>query len=193
MRARLAALAALLLVAGCGVAPDTAQTPITVAAPAVAVTADAPTQITIAAIGVSSSLTQVGLDAHHELEVPPLSAPGQAAWYRLGPPPGQIGDAAQPGAAVIVGHINAHGVPGVFAHLAQLRPGDLVVIGRATGAPLTFRVSRVDQFAKATFPTALVYGPVDNPQLRVITCGGPLDTTAHSYLDNTVVSADLVT
>jgi hypothetical protein len=38
-----------------------------------------------------------------------------------------------------------------------------------------------------------VYDDVHHPALRLITCGGSFDQTAHSYRDNIVVFADLLT
>ena len=45
------------------------------------------------------------------------------------------------------------------------------------------------QVAKEQFPTAAVYGPTARSELRLITCGGRFDRTAHSYTDNVVVEA----
>ena len=42
---------------------------------------------------------------------------------------------------------------------------------------------------KTDFPTLDVYGNTDSPELRLITCGGPFDSSAGSYVDNVVVFA----
>ena len=42
------------------------------------------------------------------------------------------------------------------------------------------------------FDTAEVYGPTDDAELRLITCGGRLDTATHSYEDNVVVYARMI-
>ena len=39
------------------------------------------------------------------------------------------------------------------------------------------------------FPTLDVYGDTAGPELRLITCGGPFDASARSYVDNIVVFA----
>ncbi|HEU5417805.1 MAG TPA: hypothetical protein VFV41_08950 [Streptosporangiaceae bacterium] len=54
-----------------------------------------------------------------------------------------------------------------------------------------FRIYRVALYAKDDFPTRLVYGPTSAPELRLITCGGPFDGAARSYLDNVVAFARL--
>jgi hypothetical protein len=48
----------------------------------------------------------------------------------------------------------------------------------------------VDEFARAAFPTAAVFGPTPGSALRLITCGGAFDWSTHRYLDNVVVFAD---
>jgi hypothetical protein len=46
-------------------------------------------------------------------------------------------------------------------------------------------------YAKDQFPTASVYGPVPDAELRLITCGGTFDRSLGSYLSNVVVFARL--
>ena len=78
--------------------------------------------------------------------------------------------------------------PAVFFRLIQLRPGDLVEVRRASEW-LRFRVVAGERYRKYAFPTAEVYGPTPDPQLRLITCGGTFDTSLRSYRDNVVVYA----
>ena len=82
-----------------------------------------------------------------------------------------------------VWYVNSEGTS-----LYQLRPDDLVQVARADRW-LTFRVVRTVQYAKNRFPTADVYGPTPDPQLRLITCGGSFDAARRSYVDNVVVYA----
>ena len=55
------------------------------------------------------------------------------------------------------------------------------------------RVTKVDKVSKSAFPTEAVYGPTSDPELRLLTCGGAFDQAAHSYVDNVIVYAKLVT
>ncbi|WP_240499393.1 sortase domain-bontaining protein, partial [Streptomyces prasinus] len=105
-----------------------------------------------------------------------------AGWYRHSPTPGQIGP------SVILGHVTVgvHG-DGVFRHLARLRRGDLIVARLENGTAAVFAVGSVRTVAKADFPTDAVYGDVDRPELRLITCGGP--RTGEEYRDNVIVFA----
>jgi sortase family protein len=147
-------------------------------------TASAPVRVTIPAIGVDSQLLDLGLQADGTLAVPPDGT--EAGWFTGAPTPGELGP------AVIVGHVDWGGAPGVFFRLRELRAGDLITVTRQDGSTPVFAVQRVELFAKDAFPTAAVYGDLDHAGLRVITCGGSFDHRARSYVDNTVVFADLV-
>jgi LPXTG-site transpeptidase (sortase) family protein len=140
-----------------------------------------PVALTIPAIGVQTSLIDLGLTAAGALQVPPSTA--VAGWYTGSPRPGGIGP------AVIAGHIDSHVGPGVFFHLAQLRPGDHVYVRRSDGTLAVFRVTTVQSYAKDHFPTLAVYGATPDAELRLITCGGTFDPQLGSYLNNTVVYA----
>ncbi|MDH3705796.1 MAG: hypothetical protein OES57_06985 [Acidimicrobiia bacterium] len=50
-------------------------------------------------------------------------------------------------------------------------------------------MSHVD---KDEFPTVEVYGPTEEPTLRLITCGGDFDGSARSYEGNLIVFAEFV-
>lgn len=141
-----------------------------------------PTMLSIPAIGVHADVIQLGLNSDHTLQVP--TDFGQVGWWEGGTPPGGIGP------AVLVGHIDSHTGPAVFARLAELQPGDAIDVQGPAGA-MQFRVQRLERHAKTSFPTADVYGPTPAPTLRLITCGGQFDRAARSYVDNLIVYADL--
>jgi hypothetical protein len=141
-----------------------------------------PVRIGIPAIGVDASLVELGLTSDGALAVPTTAM--TAGWYTGSPVPGRIGP------AVIAGHVHWNGVPGVFAPLADLTPGDRITVTRSDGTTATFIVDRVATYAKTGFPTALVYGSLDFPGLRLITCGG-FDPVARAYESNVIVFATL--
>lgn len=145
-----------------------------------------PTRVEIPSISASSSLVATGLKADGSLDVPPVSQPQQASWYDQSPSPGQQGP------AVVLGHVNGNGKPGVFVNLDKVVAGALVNVDRADGQRATFKVSRVETFPKSSFPTDLVYNDTPNAALRLITCGGDYDAANRNYLSNVVVYADLV-
>lgn len=163
-----------------------AQPPAMLGAQALAMPRSAPVSIDIPRIGASSSLVELGLNTDRTLQVPPLSQPMQAGWYKNGPTPGE------PGPAVVLGHIDGDGQKGIFYRLGSLRSGDVVTIRRADGRTARFVVQRTEMVPKTNFPTEAVYGSTPDAELRVITCGGSLDRQAHSYRDNIIVFANLV-
>ena len=159
-------------------------TPLTVVAAPDRQTVPAPVRVRLPSVDVDSSLARLGTDAAGAL-VPPADF-DQAGWFTAGPAPGETGP------AVIAGHVDSRTGPAVFFRLAELAVGDPVLVGRRDGTTVTFTVTAVDRYAKSAFPTAEVYGPTPDAQLRLITCGGDFDRSRGSYTDNVVVSARLV-
>ncbi len=138
-----------------------------------------PVGLELPTIGVRSALVPLGLEPDGTVAVPALDSP-DAGWFTGSPAPGERGP------AVILGHVDsARTGPSVFFRLAELRPGDPVRVTRADGRVVAFRVDRVQRVAKSAFPTAEVYGDLDHPGIRLITCGGVFDRG--SYLDNVIV------
>lgn len=146
-----------------------------------------PVELKIETIGATSSLIPLGLNPDQTISVPPVSQPMQASWYRFGPQPGT------PGPAVILGHVNGNGQPGIFARLHETKPGDQVKISRNDGSTAIFTITRLEQIAKGSFPTEAIYGDVGGnaSELRLITCGGTFDGNARSYRDNIIAFATL--
>jgi sortase (surface protein transpeptidase) len=168
--------------------PSVASTPPTRSTPT-ALPRSQPVSLAIPAIGVRTNVIDLGLNSDRTLQVPPLTQVGvkEAGWYDLGPTPGQLGP------AVIAGHVDSYQGPGVFFRLGALRPGNLIDVTRADGTTAIFRVDAVAEYTKTAFPTQQVYGPVNYPGLRVITCGGAFDNQTHHYLSNIVIYATLTT
>ena len=91
-------------------------------------------------------MDQIALAPDGTLEEQPLSRAHRAAWYRLGPAPGQVGP------AVIAGHVDTKHSVAVFYYLSRLRPGDQVVITRADGHTVTFTVDSLGNTRSPTSP-----------------------------------------
>jgi sortase (surface protein transpeptidase) len=140
-----------------------------------------PLELSIPAIGVDTPLVRLGLNPDGTLQVPTDFS--VAGWYSLGPGPGE------PGAAVIVGHVDSKLGPAVFYRLGQLDPGSVVRIALADNTEALFRVYAVREYAKAAFPTSLVYAATPGAELRLVTCGGSFDRRTGHYVDNVVVFA----
>ena len=182
-----AALILFLMVVGCAdpgapTLPNPAATGVA-EAPVAVLAAAHPQRLRIPAISVDTGLIDLGLQPDGTMEVP---ADGSTAgWYTHSPTPGELGP------AVLAAHVDWKGSKGVFYDLRRTKPGDRVEVERADGSTARFTVRRVEQYPKNDFPTGEVYGDVDSAQLRLITCGGDFDATAHSYRDNVVVFAEL--
>jgi sortase (surface protein transpeptidase) len=144
-----------------------------------------PVRLRIPAIGVSSPLARLGREADQTIEVP--SDYHTAGWFAEGPRPGQ------PGPAVMLGHVDSKAGPGVFFALPRLTAGAEVLVDRADGTTIGFRVRSTVHVPKTAFPTDLVYAPTLEPALRLVTCGGGFDRAKGSYLDNVIVYADPAT
>ncbi|MGW3096476.1 class F sortase [Streptomyces sp. NPDC001102] len=195
----LAATALAALLVGCGGGGENsagrlASTPSSSAAPpssapppaksVSSVGRSVPVGLRIPAIGVDTPVLRLGLAADGTVQVPPVQAHDRAGWYRHSPTPGQKGP------SVILGHVTvgAYG-DGVFRHLKDLRRGERIEVRLENGTDAVFAVTDVRTVAKADFPTKEVYGDVDRPELRLITCGGA--RTGDGYRDNVIVFAAL--
>lgn len=192
------ALAALLIgVAGCSAAGCSAAVPVPqfeatptyeIPPPAdVPVAVADPTHVSIPKIGAESSLVHVGL-VDGEIDIPPATDPLQAAWWNGSPRPGEVGPAA------ILGHVDGQidgrrGQPGIFHQLHTLVPGDEVLVQRDDGSTVRFAVYTVERVDKDAFPNDRVYGNTDEPELRLITCGGRFNRNAGHYEDNVIAYA----
>jgi sortase (surface protein transpeptidase) len=140
-----------------------------------------PTVLRIPAIGVTTELVRLNLDATGALAAPEDF--GRAGWFAAGTVPGDQGP------AVLAGHVDSRDGPAVFFRLRELHEGDEVQVDRSDGRTVSFRVVSVRSYPKDRFPTAEVYGPTPVPELHLVTCGGPFDRAGGRYLDNIVVQA----
>ena len=145
-----------------------------------------PVSVAIPAIGVSSRLLHLGINADGSIQVPSLyTQASEAAWYEYSATPGQIG------ASVIEGHLDSYRGPAVFFRLGALRPGDRVDVTLADGITAVFRVTGVREYVKSDFPAKAIYYAAGYAALRLITCGGTFDYATGHYLSSTVVFASL--
>ena len=146
-----------------------------------------PVSVRIPAIGVTSYLLHLGVDADGAVQVPSLDTEaGEAAWYKYSVTPGQVG------ASVIEGHVDSYSGPAVFYRLGALHPGDRVEVRLADRVTAVFRVTGVREYLKSRFPAKVIYGATRYASLRLITCGGAFDDATGHYLSSTVVYASLI-
>ncbi len=179
LRILIAAVLGLVFLAGCGSEP---VQPVPRAVDAVA----PPVSIAIPKIRAQSSLIRTGVNPDKTIEVPSVKQPEQASWYEFSSMPGR------PGPAVILGHVDGDGRPGIFHQVHTLKAGDRVIIERSDGSRLTYAVTRVFKTDKDEFPTERVYGTTNESELRLITCGGKWEGGQYGYADNIIVDARLI-
>ncbi|MDH6125423.1 class F sortase [Kitasatospora sp. GP82] len=168
--------------------PDPSSLPPAAPAPAPAQTSlgfSPPTRLQIPSIGVDAPFTELALDNTGVLNAPPPDNRNLVGWYKGSATPGESGN------SVVVGHVDTTTGPAVFMRLSSLERGSTVDITRADGVTAKFVVDSVQAFPKNQFPDQEVYGDTPDPQLRLITCGGPYDKSAGGYTENAVVFAHL--
>ncbi|MFJ8308811.1 MULTISPECIES: class F sortase [unclassified Streptomyces] len=196
--ARIAAASVLALSVGGGLlacAPATAAKAPDVrvqnaAAPQAAAQADPlrasePTRLVIPSAGVDASpVLRLGVDSAQELEVPPVDRAEQAGWYTGSVTPGEKG------ASVLVAHYDTANGPALMRNVKDMKVGDAIEVGRADGSTAVFKIRETQQVDKKDFPTNKVYGKTERPELRLITCGGPIEDGHRSA--NIIFYADLV-
>ncbi|MFI1679751.1 class F sortase [Streptomyces sp. NPDC020607] len=148
--------------------------------------ASRPTGLRIPSAGVDAkSMLDLGVGADQELDVPPVDKADEPGWWTGGVTPGEKGP------AVIVAHYDTANGPALMKNVAKVEVGDTVEVPRADGSTATFEVREIQQVGKEDFPTHKVYGATGRPELRLLTCGGPIVGGHRS--DNIILYADLVT
>ncbi|WP_367125559.1 class F sortase [Streptomyces phytohabitans] len=142
-----------------------------------------PTGIRVPSLGIAQGLSGLRVQQGGQLDVP--EDPSSIGWWSDGPRPGD------PGAAVVVGHVDSATGPAVFHGLSSLRPGNKIAIRRDDGTEVVFTVRALRQYEKDSLPGNRVFTTTGPPALRLITCGGTYDRERGEYSDNLVVYATL--
>lgn len=109
----------------------------------------------------------------------------QVGWYEGGATPGEVGP------AVILGHVDSKEGPAIFYSLGQLKEGEDIEVTREDGSVAIFVVTKIRRYQQSDFPTQDVYGPTDNPTLRLVTCTGTFNKGEQRYSHNLVVYGEL--
>lgn len=157
--------------------PAPAGAPIATVDPAPAI------RVQVPAAGIDAPLDELGLGSDGAVEAP--ADFDRAGWYTGSVRPGQVGP------AVLVGHVDSKTGPAAFSGLAEVEPGDEIVVHGEDGSVLNFRVTAIEEHAKEQLAAEVLHGPVTGPELRLVTCGGDFDRSSGHYRDNIVVFAVL--
>lgn len=144
-----------------------------------------PETLVIPDINVNASIEQIGLTSKGNVGTP--TAFKDAAWYKLGTRPGEVGS------AIIDGHVdNGLGLAGVFKNLHKLTPGDDVYVVQHDGTKLHFRVEKVETYPYNVIPTSDIFQSSDGARLNLITCEGEWIKDQKTYNARLVVYTTLV-
>jgi sortase (surface protein transpeptidase) len=142
-----------------------------------------PLRLRIPKISVDSSIVNVGILADGTMDVP--KGPDGAAWYQLGPRPGEIGS------AVIDGHSGwKDGIPAIFDYLYKLRKGDKINIEDNKGATISFIVSAIRNYDPSADATNIFTSKDNLSHLNLITCTGDWNDVTKSTNKRLVIFAD---
>jgi Sortase domain len=138
----------------------------------------APALLAIPALQVQAARRHRGI-----LDVP--ADPAQVGWWSASALAGSA-----TGSVVIDGHVDSAATgPGALFHLADLSAGDRLVVTTTSGARRSYVVTGRRVYPKTGGLPADLFAIDGPPRLVLITCGGPFDRAAGSYLDNVVVFA----
>jgi LPXTG-site transpeptidase (sortase) family protein len=142
-------------------------------------------RIKIPKIKVDAPIINAGLTVSGELAVP--KGPAEAAWFSLGPRPGEIGN------AVISGHYGwKDNIPAVFDNLSKLKKGDKVYFQNENGTTTAFVVRSVKVYGQNAKAPEVFISTDGKAHLNLITCGGIWNKTQKSYSNRLVVFTDKV-
>lgn len=144
----------------------------------------APRYLKIPAINVDVKLEQVGLTSQGAVGVP--RSPVNAAWFNLGPRPGDNGS------AVLVGHYGRwkNGQVGAFNNLSKLRKGDKLYVENTKGSTTVFVVREFRTYDKNADTSDIFNSDDTVAHLNLITCEGTWDKVSKSYSRRLVIFAD---
>lgn len=146
--------------------------------------ASKPVRLRIPAVGIDANIIELVQAADGTLETP--NGPSETGWYKGSPTPGEIGP------SIIVGHVDWINNVAVFWRLRELKQDDAIEVTRADGTIAAFKVASLKEFRQDSFPSEEVYGNIDHPGLRLITCSGNFNRQTYQYDQNTVVFASFV-
>jgi len=153
--------------------------------PAPIVAISPPTNIKIDKIGVGAVVQPVGLTADGNMDID--ENPVEAAWYKLGPKPGQEGS------AVIAGHYGwKKNVPSVFNNLHTLVAGDEILTVGEDGRVMTFVVTHLATYAPDQDATNVFRSDDGKAHLNLVTCQGSWNNSVRTYSERLVVFTDFL-
>lgn len=136
--------------------------------------------------GGTARLVRRELTADGTLPIP--ADLGEATWWGAG-----LG--ADRGVAVLSGHVNWGGRTGPFAELWRDHPGQRVSVRDSSGGRWVYRIVDTLTLHKDELPqhAARLFAQDGPHRLVLVTCGGGYSGPGLGYVDNRIVTAELLT
>lgn len=137
----------------------------------------------IPSINTYSKVEETGLNDEGDMEVP--KGRENVAWYKGGPPPGDVGS------SVIAGHFGwKDDEPAVFDNLHLLSAGDRIYVRGSNNKIVVFIVRETKTYSPEEDATEIFVSNDGKAHLNLITCGGDWDKRLQSRTLRLVVFAD---
>ena len=141
-----------------------------------------PEKLELPSIGVTAAVREVD-SVQGVLQVP--DDVSQVGWWEHSAPAGSA-----VGTTVIDGHIDSAAAgAGALYRLADVSPGDSIVVRTDTGRTVTYRVQARRVYVKTQGLPADLFSQQGPGRLVVISCGGPFNYSERSYEDNIAIYA----
>lgn len=144
-----------------------------------------PVRLKIPKINVDTFLESVNLTSEGAIGTPKRQE--DAAWFNLGPRPGEIGT------AIITGHYGywLNGKGSAFDNLYRLRKGDLLYVEDDNGQIISFVIRKIQRYDATANTTEALTSSDGKPHLNLITCEGTWNNLSKSYSQRLVIFADI--
>ena len=166
--------------------PISINAPVVPVKSSIQVSMSPPARLAVASIGIDTPIKEVELTADGDMAID--DSIDSAAWYRLGPEPGEQGS------AVIAGHYGwKDGQAAVFNKLHTLKAGDKIVVSDKAGTEIAFVVRELREYSPDADATEVFRSNDGKAHLNLITCIGSWNLSAQSYTKRLVVFTDQVT
>ena len=142
-----------------------------------------PKRLKIPIINVDANIIEVGLTPDGAMDTP--KELDEVAWYKLGPNPGEKGN------AVIAGHYGFfNGKGSIFNDLHTLNKGDKLQIIDEKGLEILFTVKESRRYDPSDDATDIFISKDDKVHLNIITCDGTWKNDEKTYSNRLVIFTD---
>ena len=142
-----------------------------------------PARLEIPKLNINTAIEDVGLASDGSMDVP--KGPDDAAWFDLGPRPGETGS------AVIDGHSGyKNNAPAVFDSLYKLQKGDDIYVQSADGTTTIFVVQGFRNYDPTANAENVFNSNDGKAHLNLITCSGDWNANAQTHSKRLVVFTD---